>query len=178
MTEKTTNTQKAINRREMLKKGALAAGGAITAAAFLDGKWLKPIVKTGVLPVHAQASCPFVFFINTIEDKNPLEYSGTADLLVISALDQIFPPGPADVLVVSGPISYEIVAYTGFSSLTPTAGQSGTLIDGYWNGTPIIETFTYANVEVDATVTVKWTFNGCTYVYTYDIDWVPSNVGI
>jgi len=56
LTDKTSNSQKSINRREMLKKGALAAGGAITAAAFLDGKWLKPIVKTGVLPVHAQAS--------------------------------------------------------------------------------------------------------------------------
>ena len=56
MTDKTSNSQKPIKRREMLKKGALAAGGAITAAAFLDGKWLKPVVKTGVLPVHAQAS--------------------------------------------------------------------------------------------------------------------------
>ena len=56
LTEKTSNSHKPINRREMLKKGALAASGAITAAAFLDGKWLKPVVKTGVLPVHAQAS--------------------------------------------------------------------------------------------------------------------------
>ena len=56
MTDKTSNSQKPIKRREMLKKGALATGVAITAAAFLDGKWLKPVVKTGVLPVHAQAS--------------------------------------------------------------------------------------------------------------------------
>ena len=55
MEEKTSNTPKQINRRKMLK-GVLAAGGAITAAAFLDGKWLKPVVKTGILPVHAQAS--------------------------------------------------------------------------------------------------------------------------
>ncbi len=58
MTDKTSNSQKPINRREMLKKGALATGVAITAAAFLDGKWVKPIVKTGILPVHAQASAP------------------------------------------------------------------------------------------------------------------------
>jgi hypothetical protein len=33
-----------------------AAGGGITAAAFLPAKWVKPIVNSGVLPVHAQAS--------------------------------------------------------------------------------------------------------------------------
>lgn len=55
MEEKTSNTPEQINRRKMLK-GVLAVGGAITAAAFLDGKWLKPVVKTGILPVHAQAS--------------------------------------------------------------------------------------------------------------------------
>ncbi len=55
MEEKTSNTPEQINRRKMLK-GGLAVGWAITAAAFLDGKWLKPVVKTGILPVHAQAS--------------------------------------------------------------------------------------------------------------------------
>lgn len=55
MEEKTSNSPKQINRRKMLK-GVLAVSGAITAAAFLDGKWLKPVVKTGILPVHAQAS--------------------------------------------------------------------------------------------------------------------------
>ena len=45
-----------LNRRELLKILA-AAGGGLTAAAFLPGKWLKPVIEAGVLPVHAQASC-------------------------------------------------------------------------------------------------------------------------
>ncbi len=44
-----------LNRRQVLK-GIIAAGGAITVASFLPGKWLKPVVKVGVLPVHAQLS--------------------------------------------------------------------------------------------------------------------------
>ena len=37
-------------------KTMLAASGAITASAFLPGKWLKPVVQSGALPVHASAS--------------------------------------------------------------------------------------------------------------------------
>lgn len=44
-----------VSRRQALKV-ILAAGGSITAAAFLPEKWLKPVIKTGVLPVHAQTS--------------------------------------------------------------------------------------------------------------------------
>ena len=44
-----------ITRRELLKVLA-ATGTGITAAAFLPAKWVKPIVNSGVLPVHAQAS--------------------------------------------------------------------------------------------------------------------------
>ncbi len=44
-----------INRREMLKVLA-ASSGALGAAAFLPGKWAKPLVEAGVLPAHAQAT--------------------------------------------------------------------------------------------------------------------------
>jgi len=44
-----------LNRRELLKVLA-AAGGGLAAAAFLPGKWLKPVVEAGVLPAHAQAT--------------------------------------------------------------------------------------------------------------------------
>ena len=49
-------TDHSLNRREILKVLA-AAGGGLTAAAFLPGKWLKPVIESGVLPAHAQASC-------------------------------------------------------------------------------------------------------------------------
>jgi hypothetical protein len=44
-----------VTRKQFLKLLA-AAGGATAAAAFLPGKWVKPIVKVGVLPAHAQSS--------------------------------------------------------------------------------------------------------------------------
>jgi len=46
---------KKITRRQALKT-LLAAGGGLTAAAFLPSKWIKPLVMSGVLPVHARAS--------------------------------------------------------------------------------------------------------------------------
>ena len=44
-----------ITRNQFLKI-LVAGGGASAVAAFLPGKWLKPIVKVGVLPVHAQST--------------------------------------------------------------------------------------------------------------------------
>ena len=48
---------KKITRRDLLK-AIIAGSGGIVAAGFLPEKWLKPVVKSGVLPVHAQASAP------------------------------------------------------------------------------------------------------------------------
>ena len=45
-----------LSRRELLKVLG-AAGGGLTAAAFLPARWLKPVIESGVLPAHAQASC-------------------------------------------------------------------------------------------------------------------------
>jgi hypothetical protein len=47
--------QKNLSRRQALK-AILAATGGIGLSAFLPSEWLKPVVKTGVLPVHAQTS--------------------------------------------------------------------------------------------------------------------------
>ena len=52
---KTTPEENTLSRRELLKALA-AAGGALGAAAFLPGKWTKPLVEAGVLPAHAQAT--------------------------------------------------------------------------------------------------------------------------
>jgi len=47
--------RKPVSRRTMLK--LIAAAGGSTAASFaLPGKWVKPFVRAGVLPVHAQTS--------------------------------------------------------------------------------------------------------------------------
>lgn len=46
-----------LSRRDLLK-ALIAGSGGIVAAGFVPEKWLKPVVKNGVLPVHAQASAP------------------------------------------------------------------------------------------------------------------------
>ncbi len=43
-----------LPRRNLLK--ALAAGGALAAAAFLPEGWAKPAIEAGVLPAHAQST--------------------------------------------------------------------------------------------------------------------------
>jgi hypothetical protein len=48
---------KNISRRDLLK-AIIAGSGGFVATSFLPEKWLKPVVKSGVLPVHAQASAP------------------------------------------------------------------------------------------------------------------------
>lgn len=54
--KKSENTQeiRSPERRRLLK--LLAAGGAVTAASMLPGKWSSPVIKTGVLPAHAQVT--------------------------------------------------------------------------------------------------------------------------
>ena len=161
-----------IDRRKMLKS-ALAAGGAITAAAFLEGKWLKPVVKTGVLPVHAQSTCPSIFFAIAVDDDTPGSSTGTGTLDAVGALD----PSDYSLLDIDGPISYQIIGFTGFDDLDPGigTGNSGTLVDGQWIELPYIQDYDYTNAIADATVTVQWTFNGCTYVVTYtDLGWAPT----
>lgn len=44
-----------ISRRNALKT-LLATAGGLGAAAFLPSRWVKPVVESGVLPVHAQSS--------------------------------------------------------------------------------------------------------------------------
>ena len=174
--------EKQIDRRKMLKT-AMAAGGAITAAAFLEGKWLKPMVKSGVLPAHAQATCPYIFFLPVTEDNNPVDASGTGDLMAVGAFPSVTTiPNIANLVQINGPITFEILSFTGFDNLSPLGPLSGQMIDGIWQANPAeglppttpIQTFTYVNVLDTATITVRWTLNGCTYNFTYDIAWAPT----
>jgi hypothetical protein len=49
-----TQDVKSPDRRKILK--LLAAGSAVTAVTMLPGKWSSPVVKSGVLPAHAQVT--------------------------------------------------------------------------------------------------------------------------
>ncbi len=55
MKHKISPRKSTLSRRELLKILA-AGGGELAATAFLPEKWLKPVVETGVLPAHAQAT--------------------------------------------------------------------------------------------------------------------------
>jgi len=67
--------QRPISRREMLKI-LLAAGGGLSAAAFLPAQWLKPMVSTGVLPAHARASAPGCILIADADIAFEIRKSG------------------------------------------------------------------------------------------------------
>jgi hypothetical protein len=47
--------QNQLSRRQALKT-ILAASGGVAAASFLPAKWMRPLVLSGVLPVHAASS--------------------------------------------------------------------------------------------------------------------------
>ncbi len=154
MTDKKHNLKKPINRREMLKKGALAAGGAITAAAFLDGKWLKPIVKTGILPVHAQASACGVYTFVPLFDWVWGDGAWASNLGV-----DITPFGPG------GPITYEITSWYA-CTLDGALSGFGTVASGHatFIGSVIL---TNPDPPEDVKITIRWTYDGCTYEQEY-----------
>ena len=69
--------QNHITRRTLLK--LLAAGGiGLGASAMLPGEWVKPAMKVGVLPVHAQSSpAPTVEPSSTPTETPTIEPSST-----------------------------------------------------------------------------------------------------
>ena len=56
------------SRREALKS-ILAVTGGLAAAAFLPARWVKPVVNTGTIPAHAQASAVQVGKITIYHDE-------------------------------------------------------------------------------------------------------------
>jgi hypothetical protein len=71
-------------RRRLIK--TLAAGtGAAALSTMLPGSWLKPVIRVGVLPAHAQTSNP----------PTPLTYScSLTGVTALSNLTPIAQPGP------------------------------------------------------------------------------------
>jgi hypothetical protein len=49
--------QSLVTRKQFLR-ALLAGGGALAVAVIPPGKWLKPILRVGVLPAHTQTSDP------------------------------------------------------------------------------------------------------------------------
>jgi hypothetical protein len=110
--------QKLISRRQLLKI-LLAAGGGLTAAAFLPAQWLKPVVKAGVLPVHAQSSitlsaCPQSLTLNpNYTDNN----AGLVNNITIQVI-----PAPAT----GTPVSYTLLNILPVNKLSGALSASST----------------------------------------------------
>lgn len=104
-----------VSRRQSIKI-LTAVGASITVASFLPGKWLKPIVKVGVLPAHAQSSACPEYEVNTsdpsfilyIHATSPIEAFGMSASLV-----HFTPELPAGTMV-----SYDI-------SINPAINPAG-----------------------------------------------------
>jgi hypothetical protein len=97
---------KLITRRTLLK-GVVAGIGSIAAASFLPEKWVKPVVSSGVLPVHAQASGE-VTVTGTVNSRNPDS--------------QNFPPPYSYSPMWSG-ITVSVVGFPLLTSLTDDNGR-------------------------------------------------------
>ena len=81
-----------LSRRELLK--ALAAtAGATAAAAFLPANWVKPVIKAGVLPAHAQGTLQYDLLCDLfLGEQNVSNQSIPAGDVVITCRAQVQPP--------------------------------------------------------------------------------------
>lgn len=151
--------EKKITRRDMLKV-MLAGGGGIAASAFLPGKWLKPFVTTGVLPVHAATSAPYC---DSGKWWGNYWNSTTGDGIYYLSIQ--FPADfPIDV-----EFSYEVTAVTGNVSIK--VGDTGTQTTFLYDPDGLVyvdfdETFTITPDAPGAggtawSVTFKTTINAC-----------------
>ena len=125
-----------ISRGEAIKALA-AAGGALTAGAFLPARWTRPLVESGVLPAHAQASCLYVLSYNPepglccpIDADTFVKFTwtpaGTPDNFSL-----YYGGVPAQVSVASPPV---IGQNSGVIYFSPGQGSSGDLVELtlYW----------------------------------------------
>ena len=67
--EKGTQNPNQLSRRKLIKL-LTGTGGAVAASALVPAKWVSPVVKTGVVPVHAVAT------------SHPTPNLGTGDLQI------------------------------------------------------------------------------------------------
>ena len=55
VSEERQERESTVGRRQLLK-AIIAAGGTVAASALLSSRWVRPIIKVGQLPAHAQGS--------------------------------------------------------------------------------------------------------------------------
>ena len=130
-------TKRPLNRRDFLKI-LVASGAGLTVSSAVPSSWMKPFVKTGVLPVHAASSIPSNVFIYAFDDGT----SGTADpTFLISKIQcrvttEYWDPDPSLPPVAgipNAPVKLTIENKTGGvgAYITDPTGTLNTDADGY-----------------------------------------------
>jgi hypothetical protein len=106
-----------LSRRDALK-ALVATGGALAAAAFVPGKWTKPVIEGGVVPAHAQSTLPplTVTVVEACRDlqTTTITYNDPAGLVTNDAHVVIYVPNCGDA-VYDGPLSGVFASGDGFS---------------------------------------------------------------
>jgi hypothetical protein len=140
-----------ISRRELLKILS-AGGGALAASAFLPAKWVKPLIKVGVLPAHAQASMYTITATGATNDGMDV----TLTVTISPAIPGI--PMQAAVALSMGFGTPVNTVLTGNTTATGTATFFLPLpICGTWNGTVVFSFITPLPCSV-CSVTLPLTF--------------------
>jgi hypothetical protein len=132
-----------ISRRTLLKVIA-AAGGSLAASTMLPGKWVKPVLKVGVLPVHAQTSTLGIYHIVS---STASYFSGDGCLSNLSATITPAASGISmQVIVCDMSVSPPACAPVGTAA---TVSGLATFDDPYtcFGSTPIRVTITFTNAS-------------------------------
>jgi hypothetical protein len=82
--------KKNLSRRQFLKTVVVTEIG-LTAAAFLPAKWVKPVISTGVLPVHAQTSGIVAVTLGWSGVNLPGSYPGTVTFTDFAVVVHVVP---------------------------------------------------------------------------------------
>lgn len=137
-----------LTRRNMIK--IVSAGAGAVALANLPAKWAKPVVKMGLLPVHAQSTTPTpppTTYVVTAGDDDtnanfcwPLDSTATIN------------PGDAGIT-----LTYSISASPGLTITSP-ASLTGTVDTTTGGAATLNIEFTYT-MGVAGNISVTWGFD-------------------
>jgi hypothetical protein len=157
----TDKPSKEISRRDAIKILAAAVGASVL--ANLPSKWSTPELASGVLPVHAQTSS----ILHTLL-CDPDENVGEPDSNQYASGVTINPPDAGIVMRWNMTLNNVVLD----NPADPTTGTE--LTDGAGHAAVTTPPVTIVNINLDASVTVTWSFenpldgsDSCDQVFTY-----------
>jgi hypothetical protein len=150
---------KPITRRTFIK--TLSAGaGASTIIAFMPSHWLKPVVRTGVLPVHAATSAACYTLSAQL-------FQASFSLTSVTLYSGLLDPAPTGItgktlVSMSAVFNGDLVVTTieGSASVTDNTGALTFSLDG------IARINFTGTVQPTSQITVTFTLNGTCWAVT------------